>query len=423
MSNNKLPDLFENSTQFLDSGQILIQSQCLEKNIKWLCHFTPRSNLELIKQHGLVPRDNIQGSFIVTDEYRYDGNSDSTCLSISKPNKWMFEKKQQEGFDLCLLLINPEVLYLKRCAFYPYNAATASYREMPIERLMGVDAMMATFSDLITFRKSGQASQSYKRNSHLDTSEPTSDQAEVQCYETIEPEYIHYIIEEDIPLTYQEISRFVKFHEASSRELILAKKNLLESESPENEPLNFINNDVKLVATVDTIESEQLNQSQNIGTTVLIKSTPIDIKSTFNINSDFKKPKINSDNSGNQINDYSDETTAFLNRLNQLNMNVLSDYYKEGQDDTQLMLEIHNLNKKSIELLASNSLSQFEKLKIIEETRVLDLFFDNFMNLTSNETEPKQQEKFISRNNSSSADGCGSLIFIIFVVIIIMFIF
>ena len=418
-------NLLEKSKQPLDSEQISIQSHCKKRNIQWLCHFTPRSNLELIKKNGLTPRNKIKESFTVTDKYRYDGNSNTTCLSISKPNKWMFEKKQQEGFDLCLLLINPEVLYLKRCAFYPYNAATSSYRGMSIERLMGVDAMVAIFSDSITFQKSGRESQSHKRNSHLNTAEPTSDQAEVQCYDTIEPEYIHYIIEEDIPLTYQEICRFVKFDEANFKELILSKKNLLESEKPENELLTVINNDVRLVATVDAIESEQLNQTQNIGTTVSKNSTSVDIKDTTKISSDFEKPKLDSDNSSDQINNYSDETTGFLNRLNQLNMDVLSDYYKEGHDDTQLMLEIYSLNNKSMELLTSDNISIFEKIKIIEETRVLDIFFDNFK---FDETESKQQEKIITRNdsstnNSSSANGCGSLIFIIIVVLIIMFIF
>ena len=183
-----------------------------------------------------------------------------------------------------------------------------------------------------------------------------------------------------------------------------------------------------MVAIVDAIENEQLNQAQNISATVSRNSTSINIKHPISISSDFKKPKIDSDNGSNQINNYSDEITAFLNRLNQLNMDVLSDYYKEGQDDTQFMLEIHNLNKKSIELLTSDSLSIFEKIKIIEETRVLDTFFENFINLKSDETESKQQERTIPRNNSStnnssSADGCGSLIFIIVVVLIIMFIF
>lgn len=290
MSNNKSLNLFEDSTQLLDSEQTLIQSQCLEKNIQWLCHFTPRSNLELIKQHGLLPRNKIQGSFIVTDKYRYDGNSNTTCLSISKPNKWMFDKKQQEGFDLCLLLISPEILYLKRCAFYPYNAATASYRGIPIENLMGIDALEATFSDPITFQKSGHAFQSHRRNSNLNIAEPTSDQAEVQCYESIEPEYIQYIIEEDIPLTYQEICRFIESHENSLEESILIKHRLLENEKQENETLIAINDDIRSPLAVDIIEEEGLKQDKYIPLISASETTPTE---TIDKNSDInEKSKI-----------------------------------------------------------------------------------------------------------------------------------
>lgn len=49
----------------------------------------------------------------------------------------MFEKKQNQGMDLCLILINPRVLYENNCIFFPHNAATASYRNVPIANLQG----------------------------------------------------------------------------------------------------------------------------------------------------------------------------------------------------------------------------------------------------------------------------------------------
>ncbi len=41
----------------LDADQLLISQVIERRNIRWLCHFTPRANLENIKQNGLKTRD------------------------------------------------------------------------------------------------------------------------------------------------------------------------------------------------------------------------------------------------------------------------------------------------------------------------------------------------------------------------------
>lgn len=99
------------SYQFLSIPSIITR-----RNITWLCHFTPRQNLESIKQNGLLPRNLLPQGALTTDQYRAD-RSNAICLSISKPNKWMFEMKQNQGMDLCLILINPAVLY-EKIAFF-----------------------------------------------------------------------------------------------------------------------------------------------------------------------------------------------------------------------------------------------------------------------------------------------------------------
>ncbi|PIE46030.1 MAG: hypothetical protein CSA45_00910 [Gammaproteobacteria bacterium] len=185
-----------------------------DKDIQWLCHFTPRSNLENIKKFGLLPRNQL-GKYsditaTLTDITRYDGHLDTICLSISKPNKWMFEKKQREGFDLCLLLINPKILYEKRCAFYPHNAATKCYKNIPIEQFIGAAALETLFDNPITYQKSGFLPTELFRNQNIAKAETTSEQAEVQCYGQIDFENIQYIIEENIPLTYREIENFIR---------------------------------------------------------------------------------------------------------------------------------------------------------------------------------------------------------------------
>ncbi|AWX14113.1 hypothetical protein CEP49_05895 [Mergibacter septicus] len=175
-----------------------------QRNIKWLCHFTPRANLENIKKEGLKPRDLINYQYVYTDAVRYDTASNSICLSISQPNNWMLSKKIEDGLDLCLLLINPSILYEKNCLFYPHNAATKSYKGLPIEQFKGIEALKKLFDDEITYQKSGLELQTifrYDTKSFLTTSE----QAEVQCLEIIETKYIDYIIENDILLDYEEL--------------------------------------------------------------------------------------------------------------------------------------------------------------------------------------------------------------------------
>lgn len=81
-------------TSLLQSPSFIIRT----RQIRWLCHFTPRKNLASIKANGLLTRsqldvsENVHG--IVTDPVRYD-QTGASCLSISKPNKWMFKKKQE----------------------------------------------------------------------------------------------------------------------------------------------------------------------------------------------------------------------------------------------------------------------------------------------------------------------------------------
>lgn len=176
------------------------------RKISWLCHFTPRENLKNIKENGLKTRDLLSGfENTFTDQSRFDQYRNAICLSISKPNKWMFNRKVEQGFDLCLLLISPEVLYRKNCLFYPHNAATASYQDIDIKQIQGELALEKMFANSVSFQKSQCAPSTIERNTFLENCETTSDQAEVQCLENIEPEFIIHIFEDNIPLTYEDI--------------------------------------------------------------------------------------------------------------------------------------------------------------------------------------------------------------------------
>ncbi|POY44927.1 hypothetical protein C3007_03120 [Avibacterium gallinarum] len=199
----------------------LIKEIIKKRNIKWLCHFTPRENLEFIKRDGLQPRNLITHHYQVTDTGRFDRFKNSICLSISKPNKRMFDRKKESGLDLCLLLISPDVLFEKEFLFYPHNAATASYRYIDINAIRGSQALDNLFSPSISYQKSNLPPQTISRSNDLLDSETTSDQAEVQCLDVIEPKYIEYILDENIiPLEYKDILNYIESRKEKISELL-----------------------------------------------------------------------------------------------------------------------------------------------------------------------------------------------------------
>ena len=429
MPSNDVPKSFK-FDDLLDSKQNLIRSQILKKDIQWLCHFTPRSNLELIKKQGLVPRNKVQGCFTVTDENRYDGNPHTTCLSISKPNKWMFEKKQSDGFDLCLLLIDPSVLYQKNCAFYPHNAATASYRGLALEELKGANAMEAMFANSITFQRSGHISQSHLRNSFLHKSITTSDQAEVQCHDSIEPEYIKHIIEKNIPLTYQEVCYFVESHRDNFKELVSTENSSFIHKKHDDETLTVVDIAKDLRRAVDTIDDRNLKKNRD--SALFDTDETLHIQSTdeyLNFDEESLESKVKQVN---KIIIPTNELTVFIDRVHQLNLGYLIDSIKNrtsNQDpDSKLKVENENLNKKYTELLASKTLTVSEKARITEMMTSFNKNFDATESTIPEYNEPKSEVNTNltskpSTSNSSSADGCGSLIFIVIVLLVIFLIF
>ena len=279
------------------------------RNIQWLCHFTPRQNLESIRKFGLKPRNLLPQHAVVTDTSRYDQHNNAICLSINKPNRWMFDAKIKQGLDLCLLLVDPVVLYRKQCLFYPHNAATNSYRNAESALFAGSQALANLFSDEITFQKSGKEPQTIYRsqNPRLTQSETTSDQAEVQCLEAIESRYILHIIEENIPLTYYEIVRYMERYEDSNNSVLKfpiyeSNKQISASESNTNENVDeakivasFFKEDIKAIRKNDKLldtsfqTAEIVNQSQSLS-----KSDSVGVKEKDNVS--LSRNKFSSDN-------------------------------------------------------------------------------------------------------------------------------
>ncbi|MEH8093200.1 DarT ssDNA thymidine ADP-ribosyltransferase family protein [Gallibacterium anatis] len=166
------------------------------RKIRWLCHFTRKENVGSIKKHGLLTIDSLNNKGLqryVSDPHRMDKHKTSICLTISKPNMPMLVSKATQH-EYCLILLSPSILYSKKCLFYKTNAATQIaniYDDFPHT---GYRAFLGMFEDNTRIDSKNQGIITRGRaGRHL--CEPTLEQAEVQCLQDIEPQYILHIIE------------------------------------------------------------------------------------------------------------------------------------------------------------------------------------------------------------------------------------
>jgi len=128
-----------------------ISASAQEKNISFLVHFTPISNLPSIVENGLLSRNDLPDrSFIHTDEYRTDGWLDWISASISFPNYKMFYSKQNSLKDVdgwAVLLIQREVLWELDCKYIMTNAASSGIRMFNDSRWSSIAAFEDMFGN------------------------------------------------------------------------------------------------------------------------------------------------------------------------------------------------------------------------------------------------------------------------------------
>jgi len=162
-----------------------IQLECAARKIHRLFHFTRAENVPGILANGLLPPSHIRGRNLHSmsnDPYRHDG-LDAICLTVEWPNYKMFWplRCNNQGANWAVLEINHSVLWLKRCCFSVTNAADASVSGIPQAQRSGLAAFQAMFQDY-----GGKARASLGIPDHF----PTNPQAEVSCFDPIEPWYI-----------------------------------------------------------------------------------------------------------------------------------------------------------------------------------------------------------------------------------------
>jgi len=168
-------------------GLAMIQEIVTQQEISCLVHFTRVENLESIMTHGIVPiataREELQNVYS-NDEYRWDGHSDASCLSISFPNSRMFYKCRQADVnaDWVVLGVHPSILWLKDCAFCKQNVAKREISSQPLDLLKQPQSLLSMFQEVEGFVS--------RNEMRLKPFQTTDVQAEVLVFDVIEPQYI-----------------------------------------------------------------------------------------------------------------------------------------------------------------------------------------------------------------------------------------
>ena len=123
------------------------------RGIEYILHFTRSDNLDSILSNGLIPRDKLEETGIIStfnDTYRYDNCRNALCCSIGHPNYKMFYSLRTSNptTEWCIIGIKKDILWDKDCAFCIENAASNSVTAIPINQRKGLPAFMKLFDQI-----------------------------------------------------------------------------------------------------------------------------------------------------------------------------------------------------------------------------------------------------------------------------------
>lgn len=164
-----------------------IQDHATAVQLPYLLHFTRAVNLPSILASGIYPISRvgeIGAAPQINDQYRWDGHSDSSSVSIAFPNCQMLYKYRMENVavDWAILVLQPSVLWDKNCAFCCRNAADGRISSQPLAALMTPQAFVGMYNELEDLES--------RQDQKLKPFDPTDVQAEVLVFDVIEPRYI-----------------------------------------------------------------------------------------------------------------------------------------------------------------------------------------------------------------------------------------
>lgn len=171
-----------------------IMNKAALRGIDFCVHFTNVTNLPSILQYGILPKKTMDEEWIEyneNDSLRLDGYPGATSLSFTSPNYRMFYKYRMQNPQKrwAVIVIDSEEVISLDCAYCYTNAANSRITDIPLDKLMTVQAFDAMFEEV-----DNQASRQRMR---LSDSEPTDPQAEILVFDEIPPEAINYIFFDD----------------------------------------------------------------------------------------------------------------------------------------------------------------------------------------------------------------------------------
>ncbi len=145
-----------------------------DRNVQFLVHFTPVSNLPSILARGIMPRSSLAKEGIqadTPDEQRLDFRMDYSSFSISFPNYRVFYSKQKNTpFTYSVLIIDPQIILdlpLGSISYLPDNAASGTLRR--VEDYTGLESVKALFSEKVIIGKTEYSREQMELPDHFTT--------------------------------------------------------------------------------------------------------------------------------------------------------------------------------------------------------------------------------------------------------------
>lgn len=171
-----------------------LNSFLCERQIDTLYHFTRIENLASILTYGLLPRDTIENSNIVShfnDAWRYDNCTNANCLSLEFPNYKMFYslRKAEPNSKWIVLKLNIQILFDFKCAYCWTNAGDANIYTTSLQSRMNVDAFFDLYNNRPGYPK--------REETKIKDWYPTNPQAEILVFGAIPIKYIDCIYFQD----------------------------------------------------------------------------------------------------------------------------------------------------------------------------------------------------------------------------------
>ncbi|MDR2822649.1 MAG: DUF4433 domain-containing protein [Acholeplasmatales bacterium] len=186
-SDSKLIDQ-DSSEVYSKTSEIPVKKVIKNRNITKLIHVTAEENIPSIKEIGLLPKIDLENKnvkFHQNDYLRLDKHKDAICLSVSEPNDFLFREftHRNPNIKYKVIEINPVILFEKdenkqeiEKIYSDYNAASRFSKK--------------SCSDMeIMFQDRLRRKAKIHTRDNLESYNPTSGQAEILYFGSIDPKY------------------------------------------------------------------------------------------------------------------------------------------------------------------------------------------------------------------------------------------